>query len=257
MSNEVAVQQNFSVRDLQFFASTITKSNLFGIKDESQALALMMIAQAEGRHPATIAQEYDIIQGRPALKSMAALARFQRAGGKIKWLKRSEEECAAKFVHPLGGELEISWTFARAQAAGLTTKDNWKKFLIQMLSARVVAEGVRACFPACLNGFYLSEEVADFEQKPRAVDFADVTQKHAATQTLPPPSNNKPAVSNEERTAMVDNLINTARAEGMSDDAISNAIRTTEWKSMNGDQYKALSIEVAKIVKLRNAAQQS
>ena len=35
-----------------------------------------------------------------------------------------------------------------------------------MLSARVVAEGVRAVFPACLNGVYLAEEVADFDTKP-------------------------------------------------------------------------------------------
>lgn len=32
-----------------------------------------------------------------------------------------------------------------------------------MLSSRVVAEGVRAIFPACLSGMYTTEEVQDFD----------------------------------------------------------------------------------------------
>ena len=52
---------------------------------------------------------------------------------------------------------------AQAHAAQLTGKDNWKKFPTQMLSARVVAEGVRAIFPGCLSGFYLAEEAQDFD----------------------------------------------------------------------------------------------
>lgn len=148
-------------------AQAITKSGLFGIKQPEQAVALMLVAQAEGRHPASVASEFDIIQGRPALKSQAALARFQAAGGKIQWTSRGPTKCSAKFSHPQGGELEITWTMERAQAAGLTGKATWKQYPDQMLSARVVAEGVRAVFPACLNGVYLAEEVQDFDTKPK------------------------------------------------------------------------------------------
>jgi len=66
-----------------------------------------------------------------------------------------------------GGELTVTWDMKRATQAGLTGKDNWKKYPAQMLSARVVAEGVRAVFPACLSGMYTSEEVQDMpELKP-------------------------------------------------------------------------------------------
>ena len=71
--------------------------------------------------------------------------------------------------HPQGGECEITWSLERATKAGLTGKDNWKKFPAQMLSARVVAEGVRAVFPACLNGLYIAEEVQDME--PRTPEY--------------------------------------------------------------------------------------
>jgi hypothetical protein len=166
MQNQLVVH-NQSVSDIETMAKAITKSGLFGIKSPDQAVALMLVAQSEGRHPASVASEFDIIQGRPALKSQAALARFQAAGGKIQWTSRGPTKCAAKFSHPQGGDLEITWTMDRANAAGLTGKQTWKQYPDQMLSARVVAEGVRAVFPACLNGVYLAEEVADFDSKPR------------------------------------------------------------------------------------------
>jgi len=169
MNNQLAVINNQSVSDIEIMAKAITKSGLFGIKTPDQAVALMLVAQSEGRHPASVASEFDIIQGRPALKSQAALARFQAAGGKIQWTSRGPSKCSAKFSHAQGGELEITWTMERAQSAGLTGKATWKQYPDQMLSARVVAEGVRAVFPACLNGVYLAEEVQDFDAKPMPV----------------------------------------------------------------------------------------
>jgi hypothetical protein len=152
--------------DMERMAAAVAKSGLFGIKTPDQAIALMLVAQSEGRHPASVAAEFDIIQGRPALKSQAALARFQNAGGKIQWLVRNDHECTAEFSHPAGGTLQVSWTMERANAAGLTGKQTWKQYPTAMLSARTVAEGVRAVFPACLNGVYLAEEVQDFDSKP-------------------------------------------------------------------------------------------
>jgi hypothetical protein len=152
--------------DMERMAQAIAKSGLFGLKSPDQAVALMLVAQSEGRHPASVAAEFDIIQGRPALKSQAALARFQTAGGKIQWLVRNDHECTAEFSHPAGGTLQVSWTMDRAHAAGLTGKQTWKQYPTAMLSARTVAEGVRAVFPACLNGVYLAEEVQDFDSRP-------------------------------------------------------------------------------------------
>lgn len=181
MSNAIVVH-NQSVSDIETMAKAITKSGLFGIKSPDQAVALMLVAQSEGRHPASVASEFDIIQGRPALKSQAALARFQAAGGKIQWTSRGPSKCSAKFSHAQGGELEITWTMERANAAGLTGKATWRQYPDQMLSARVVAEGVRAVFPACLNGVYLAEEVQDFDTKPVRTSAPSVIKEATATQ---------------------------------------------------------------------------
>ena len=185
MQNQIVVH-NQSVQDITAMAQAITKSGLFGIKTPDQAVALMLVAQSEGRHPASVASEFDIIQGRPALKSQAALARFQAAGGKIQWTSRGPTKCAAKFSHPQGGDLEITWTMDRANAAGLTGKQTWKQYPDQMLSARVVAEGVRAVFPACLNGVYLAEEVQDFDTKPRpAKEVVELVQEAPNAKEVP------------------------------------------------------------------------
>ena len=67
---------------LERMAQAVAKSGLFGLKTPEQALALMLVAQAEGRHPATAAQDYHVIQGRPSLKADALLARDDSPGQK-------------------------------------------------------------------------------------------------------------------------------------------------------------------------------
>jgi len=71
--------------DIERMANAITASKLFGVKTQNEAIALMLIAQAEGMHPATAARDYHVIQNRPALKADAMLARFQQAGGSVEW----------------------------------------------------------------------------------------------------------------------------------------------------------------------------
>ena len=230
MNQQVATTtaREFPIQEVERMALAIAGSGLFGIKTPDQAFALMLIAQAEGRHPATVAQDYDIIQGRPALKSQSALARFQAAGGRIQWTERGPTACAAEFSHPQGGTLTIRWDMARAQAAQLTGKDNWRKFPDQMLSARVVAEGVRAVFPACLNGVYLAEEVQDFEprREPISTPAVIVTEEPKAA----PKPKCIPAEKGRE-------LVRRAAEAGFTDEQIRAAL---------GDDLKAVTVTAAK-----------
>jgi hypothetical protein len=177
------------VGDLQTMAGALAKSGLFGVKTADQALALMLVAQAEGRHPGSVASDYHIIQGRAALKSDAMLARFQQAGGRVEWHDHSNEQVSATFSHPQGGSLRIDWDMARAKAAGLGGKDNWKSYPRQMLRARVISEGVRAVFPAVLNGMYTPEEVGEFQPVTRVSLYESrVEAANAELQALPAPS---------------------------------------------------------------------
>jgi hypothetical protein len=148
--------------DIERLAASIAQSGLFGIKTKDQAIALMMIAHAEGRHPALAARDYDVIQGRPAKKAEAMLRDFLEAGGKTQWHALSDEIADATFSHPSGGSVRIMWNMERAAKAGLGGKDNWKKFPRQMLRSRTVSEGVRTVWPMATSGMHVPEETVDF-----------------------------------------------------------------------------------------------
>jgi hypothetical protein len=167
--------------DLQRMAQAVASSKLFGVTTPDQALALMLVAQAEGLHPATAARDYHVIQGRPALKADAMLARYLNSGGKVKWLEHSDTKVAAEFAHPNGGTLTIEWDMDRAKKAGLGGKDMWSKYPRQMLRARVISEGIRATNPAVATGVYTVEEVQDMEparpkREPRNMGKAEVVE---------------------------------------------------------------------------------
>lgn len=161
MSNLVPVDQ------IMVMANAVAKSGLFGVKTPEQAMALMLIAQAEGNHPAIAARDYHVIQGRPALKADAMLARFQQAGGKVNWDTYTDTEVKATFSHPSGGSITLSWTIDQAKKIGIAGKDNWKNYPRAMLRARVISEGIRTVYPGCVVGVYTPEEVQDFDTKPR------------------------------------------------------------------------------------------
>lgn len=171
------------IGDMERMALAVSKSNLFGMKTPEQALALMLVAQAEGMHPATAARDYHVIQGRPCLKTDAMLARFQAAGGRVEWTEYTDKRVAAKFSHPQGGSVEVDWTQDRAKAAGLLNKDNWKSYPRQMLRARVISEGVRTVFPGATGVMYTAEEVQDMtETAPKPAEV--VVEAPAAPHSL-------------------------------------------------------------------------
>lgn len=152
---------NYSVNDMQVMAESIARSGLFGMKNPDQALALMLVAQAEGMHPATVTQDYDIIQGKACRKTHSVMARFQLMGGKVEWHELTNAIADATFSHPVGGSLRMSWTFEQAQKANLTGKDNWKNYPRAMLRARLIAEAIRSVYPAAIGGMLLTEEAQD------------------------------------------------------------------------------------------------
>lgn len=171
---ELATPVQFSFAEVEKMAKAIAESQLFGLQNPQQAIGLMLLCQAEGLHPVIAARDYHIIQGKPALKADAMLARFQNAGGRVEWKDYTETKVTGIFSHPSGGAVPICWTLEMAKGAGLTGNKTWQQYPRQMLRARVISEGIRTVYPAVLVGVYTPEEVGDFEPtKP--------------TQTIPEP----------------------------------------------------------------------
>jgi len=179
MSNIVAFN------DMQQMAEVAAGSKMFGFKNAQEAMAIMLLCQAENLHPAVAMRDFHVIQGRPALKADAMLARFQQAGGTVNWKEYTDEKVTGLFSHPQGGTLELSWTLAQAKAIGIANKDNWKNYPRAMLRARVISEGIRSVFPGCVVGVYTPEEVQDFE--PPKAKFMGSVERVEDVYTFEPP----------------------------------------------------------------------
>lgn len=170
-------------QELQAMATVIAKAGSFGFKTAEQAAALMLVAQADGLHPAKAATHYHIINGKPSLTADAMLARFQTAGGRVNWDAYSDDAVTGTFSHPQGGSVSITWTLARAKKAGV---GNLEKFPAAMLRARCISEGVRTVYPGVIVGMYTPEEVSTFEQPIRTLELETVQETAPDSITLAP-----------------------------------------------------------------------
>lgn len=183
MTNELVPYQ-----DIEKMGSAVAKSGLFGVKTVEQAVALMLIAQAYGQHPAVAAMEYHIIEGKPSKKADAMLASFIQAGGSVKWLTLTDEKAQAIFSHPQGGTIELDWTIARAKQAGLVDKpySNYKKYPRAMLRSRLISEGVKTIYPAATGGMLTPEEVLEVAETtaidPNKSRVENIIEAHVETE---------------------------------------------------------------------------
>jgi hypothetical protein len=167
------------MQDMQAMAQAFSKSALFGAKTTEQCLALLLLAQAEGQHPAIAMRDFDVIQNRPAKKAEAMLRSFLAAGGIVEWHEMGDTMADASFTHPQGSNgkpVRITWDMDRAKKAGLSGKDNWTKYSRQMLANRVISEGCRRVYPAATSGMYEPGEVRMISRQEKDMGKADIVE---------------------------------------------------------------------------------
>lgn len=152
------------IKDVETMANVVARSGLFGVKDPTQAMALMLLCQAEGLHPMAACRQYHVIQGRASMTSQTMMSRFLQMGGKQEIHSLSDETAEITLTHPAGGSARIQWTIEMAKKAGLAGKDNWKSHPRSMLLRRAQAEAVRAVAPFILEGLPTEDEAVEIEE---------------------------------------------------------------------------------------------
>jgi len=224
-----------AIAALEKIAEYVVKSKLFGVKTKEEAVALMLLAQAEGMHPMTAIKEYYIIHGRPALRADAMLARFQKAGGKVEWHVLDDTKAKATFYHPQGGKVTIEWDIERARKAGLVKEDSaWLKYPRAMLRARVISEGVRAVYPAVTTGVYTPEEIQDMtEEEMLAIE---AIQEPIEQETYKLEANTEAAETTEEQI--------TKSEKSATEKQIGFIKQLMETKGFTDEDWKYLTLEI-------------
>ena len=209
------------IDQMHAIAKQLVASKMFGFKTEAEAMSIMLIAQAEGRNPALAARDYHVIQGRPALKADAMLARFQQEGGVVEWVSYTEAKVSGKFSHPQSSPtpLLVEWTLDMAKRAGLANRDNWRNYPRAMLRSRVISEGVRATYPGIAVGIYTVEEVQDMAKE------RDIT----------PASGAADRITEEQRVRMAD-VADRVR-EWMNQGSLTDAFAEIDNAAPDPDEY--------------------
>jgi hypothetical protein len=233
------VSQQFTMSDMERVALAIAKGGLFGSTDPNAVLTLCMVAQAEGKHPGLVMQQYHIISGKPAKKAEAMLVDFLASGGRVEWHQLDDECADATFTHPAGGSARITWDKARVAQAQLGGNAMHKKYPRQMLRSRVVSEGVRTVFPGATSGMYVPEEIADFDNTP-ARSTPAVPQAQRARDITPKPQ------PEPEQFALTDGAKpqGRAKAEEWADEyiaALTDALDMQEVEAIRAKGVKALT----------------
>lgn len=199
-NNALVAQNNTAVAvttfdDLVRAAKYFAQSRLFNVKSEAQAVTLFLKAQADGVHFAKAFDTYHVFEtGQVSIKTLALQSNFLQRGGQIEWLERTDTRVTARFTMR-GTSLEVTWDEARARKAGLWGKKNWNQFPAQMLSSRVLAEGIRAIDPASTLSLYTVDEVRDFD------DPADFNKPMPAPAPAPAPAKTKAKTSEKKAPA--------------------------------------------------------
>lgn len=182
MSKELAIYQNFG--EIQQAAGALYKSGYFqDAKTEAQALVKVMAGGELGLPPFASMAGIHIISGKPVLGSnvMATLVKNDpRYDYKIKQCDNAA--CVLIWFEDGVKVGEAGFTIQEAQAAGLTTKDNWKKYTSDMLFARAISRGARRFAPGIFGGapVYTPDEMGVDTDEEGYIDAESVTVSEPA-----------------------------------------------------------------------------
>lgn len=178
-SNSIGIYNKITdpIEAIKVMGSMIAESGMFGCQKHEQGMVLAMQCLAEGKAPLELAKTYHIVEGKLSMRADAMLGRFLTTGGKVKWLERTNDKVSANFSHGDNENVLIEASLEDMKKNGVAMdktgkylKANWQKFPRQMLTARVISEGVRLLAPQLIAGVYTPEEVQDFtnDSKPSA-----------------------------------------------------------------------------------------
>ena len=206
---------NDPIEAIKVMGSMIAESGMFGCQKHEQGMVLAMQCLAEGKAPLELAKTYHIVEGKLSMRADAMLGRFLTTGGKVKWLERSNTKVSANFSHGDNENVLIEASLEDMKKNGVAMdktgkylKANWQKFPRQMLTARVISEGVRLLAPQLIAGVYTPEEVQDFsnDSKPAAPSMRVAAQpvKAEVLEVVPEAQNDE--VSEAGRKKLNDRL---------------------------------------------------
>jgi len=150
-------------REVEYMASTMLKSGMFGVKTEAQAVVVLMTGLELGFSVAQSFRGIHVVQNRPTLSAdmMIALCKSRPDVCKYFQLRESGPTSATYTTQRIGepDPVTLTWTLEQAKQAGLAGKDTWKSHPDAMLRARAASALARAVYSDLILGLYTKDEI--------------------------------------------------------------------------------------------------
>ena len=161
MTNALTIYERMN--ELQTAANAMHASGMFAdVKTQAQALVKIMAGAEMGLPPFASMSGIHLVQGKPVLGANL-IATLVKNDPRYDYRIRTcdNDQCVLVWYENGAAVGESGFTIAEAQTAGLTGKDNWKKYPSDMLFARAISRGARRYAPGIFGGapVYTPDEV--------------------------------------------------------------------------------------------------
>lgn len=163
MENAVVLHDPNVSLGLQKVADGLFKSGMFpNAKNAFGAFAIVEYGHELGIPPMMALKNINIISGQLACNAQLMLSMAMSRGVTYKVITETDKGATIEFRR---GDITYTATFneADAQAAGLTGKDNWRKYARDMYFWRAAAKGIRRIAPDAVLGLYTKDEISNGE----------------------------------------------------------------------------------------------
>lgn len=111
-----------------------------------------------------------VVDGKPTLSAELMVRLVRRRGHSIRGEFNPESVTATGRRGDNGDEMTVTWTMEMAKRAGLSGKDNWKRYPEALLWARAASQLCRMLFPDVVAGVHYTDDEAELLPEDRAVE---------------------------------------------------------------------------------------
>jgi hypothetical protein len=164
------------------------KSGMFGdVRDVAKAFVKIQAGREIGVPPFAAMRGVQIIQGNATLGATLVAGRMKAHGYDWTEIRRDKEVCELEIFKPNGKRAGTAkYTFEDAKDAGLTGKDNWKKYPKSMLFARCITDAARTFAPEVFSGIpiYTAEELGATNTNEDGEENIPLEGSHLARQQV-------------------------------------------------------------------------
>lgn len=178
---ETSSLAKINMRELKELAGIMLESGAFpDVKTAAQAMIKVIAGNELGFSPIVSMTGIHFFQGKVSLGANLIASLIKDSGKyEYKITEHTSDACSVVFYQNINSEIKqlgvpVRYTFADAQKAGLTGKDNWKKYPMDMLFAACIRQGARRYCADILRGVTPETET----ESPQDVDRSamDVTE---------------------------------------------------------------------------------